>query len=246
MRIHDVKPGKNRFCGPAALSAITGRSVDEIVAGFHANNPGDKVMGTHTWELHGVLKLYGLHLAGVPTGYRKTLAAWLKANKSIRTPGRVFLLAAGNHWVVVSGRRIVCGKVMKIVSVRDYPHRRARVTEAWEIQGTLLRGVPEKIKARLTEKKAKAKAASKRSSAMSKVRALAKEHAITIEKEQDYWIVWPPEGISDEDDPYEGDHIAWDVNDVREAVETYVKLKSAASCTSDVSEPSPSQSVLGA
>jgi hypothetical protein len=63
-----------------------------------------------------------------------TLAAWLKATKDERTAGRVYLLVAGLHWLVVSGRRYVCGITGDIVSIKDKRvRRRARVTGAWEV-----------------------------------------------------------------------------------------------------------------
>ena len=244
MRIHDVKVGKNRFCGPAACSALTGRPVDEIVRVFHAKTPRTRVMGTYLSDVAAVLSEYGLGLASMGTysaGSKPTLAKWLKLSKTVRTAGRVFLLDAGHHWVVVSGRRIVCGYTIKVVSVREYPKRRMRVARVWEVHETGARkySMPDCAAKLIEERKAKARESSRRSSEMSKARALAKAHGITIEREQDYWIVWPPEGISDEADPYEGDHIAWTPADVNEAVETYVKLKSAVNCTAVPAQPSP-------
>tara|TARA_Y100000401_G_scaffold115874_2_gene120393 strand:+ start:649 stop:1188 length:540 start_codon:yes stop_codon:yes gene_type:complete len=65
---------------------------------------------------------------------RPTLAAWLREHKGMRTSGRVYLLAAGNHWQLITGFRYACGQVGEIVSVRDpRVRRRARVSEVYEV-----------------------------------------------------------------------------------------------------------------
>jgi hypothetical protein len=229
MRIHDVKRGKNRFCGPAALSSITGRPVDEIVATFHACYPGKKVMGTHAWELHKVLEQYALYMVGTTVGAKWTLARWLREMKKHRTPGKVFLIIAGRHWMVVSGRRIVCGKVKTVMSVREYPHRRARVTGAWMIGGKVRAGVPKITQTYLSEKAKKKQAQVKLSSGVAAVMREAQKHGISVEKENDYWIVWPPEWVSEDADPFEGDYIAWNAGDIEYAVNEYLKLKTGPS-----------------
>jgi len=233
MKIHDIKPGKNRFCGPAAVSAVTGRPVDEVVKVFHAKTPRTKVMGTHLSDLAAVLTEYGVGLRPMAiydyADKRPTLAGWLKLAKADRTAGRVFLLSAGNHWVIVSGRKAVCGYTIKVVSVREYPKRRMRVRRVWELHengSPRLRSMPECAVRLVEEQRVRARASSVQSSALAKVKAKAKPHGITIERENDYWLVWPPEGLAD--DPYEGDHICWDVGDVDAAVEVYIKALTAA------------------
>lgn len=67
-------------------------------------------------------------------GRAPTLAAWLKFSKHERTAGRVYLVCAGLHWQVISGRRYVCGITGDIVSIKDKKvRRRARVTGVWEL-----------------------------------------------------------------------------------------------------------------
>jgi hypothetical protein len=66
--------------------------------------------------------------------YGPTLARWLKLSKEDRTAGRVFLIVAGWHWQLVSGRRYTCGRIRDIVSIRDKRvKRRARVADVWEL-----------------------------------------------------------------------------------------------------------------
>jgi hypothetical protein len=150
MKIYDVKhdpKDKNRFCGPSAISALTGMSSGEAARLIRATNRLKAVMGTHTGEL-----IRALHKCGIEVTPRKvylryyknkkgemvaqgeeSIAAWLKRTVKDRTPGRVFLLAAGHHWQVISGRRYVCGLSGEIVSITDKKvKRRAKVTEVWE------------------------------------------------------------------------------------------------------------------
>lgn len=242
MKIHDVKVGKNRFCGPAAVSAITGRPVDEVATTFRVACDRRNVMGTSAWEVREVLSHYGLSLRTVPVPQspRVTFAKWLRLNKAHRTPGRVFLIAAGHHWLVTSGRRAVCGKTKVIVSVVDYPHRRAYVSDCYEVEGTVTRRVPEvvaKVEARRKEPRLT-------QIAIAAARKNAAPFEIRIDRADDYWEVIPPEGVFSEEegdgkpiDPREGDHIAWDVAEVREAVEVYIKALTAAQTSTPTTNP---------
>ena len=100
-------------------------------------------MGCFTGDLKRALKSHwGVDSKRVcgyrftPTNERPTLAKWLRDSKDIRTAGRVFLVIAGRHFQLVSGRRYVCSQTTDVVSVRSAPHRRARVEEVWELTGT--------------------------------------------------------------------------------------------------------------
>jgi hypothetical protein len=251
MRLHDVKVGRNKFCGPAAISAITGREVDEVVETFHALFPGKKVMGTHTWEVNSVLAEYGLSLRRWTTGHKWTLARWLRECKGDRTPGRLFLLAAGHHWVVISGRRAVCGKTKQIVSVAKYPHRRKRVAEAWLVEGEVKRTVPPPTKALQKLKAHKKRAYSRTRSEVAKAKRLAGPYGIQISREDDYWLVDPPEGaysVSEGDglpeDPFEDDHIAWEPSEVLEKVEAYITMLKSKAVSTPIAQPTVSQTAV--
>lgn len=146
MKIRPVKHEgafpKNRYCGPAALSIISGISTGEAAKLLRVITGARAIRGTYTSSMRWALEDLGYAFASF-TEYRvrkarPTLARWLREHKAIRTSGRVYLIAAGNHWQVVSGRRYCCGLTGAIVSVRDEQvRRRARVSEVYEI-------VPEK------------------------------------------------------------------------------------------------------
>lgn len=138
--MHPVTHGKtkNRFCGPAAISIITGIDTGTAAALLRHKTGRRQITSTHTWEVSKVLSALGFHLRPFylqpAAKNRPTLAGWLKSSVEERTAGRLFLVAAGNHWQVVSGRRYCCGLTGEIVSIRDERvKRRARVSEVYEI-----------------------------------------------------------------------------------------------------------------
>jgi hypothetical protein len=136
MNIHPVIAGNNRYCGPAVLSSLLKIDTGEAARRIRSKNGKRSVTGTYVWDLERVLLDEGLLLHKVfHAGPAKpTLAAWLKLSKDSRTAGRVFLISAGTHWQLVSGRRYVCGLTREIVSVRDKRvRRRSRVKAVYEV-----------------------------------------------------------------------------------------------------------------
>lgn len=122
------------YCGPAAVSAITGRSRQCANAWFNfvrGHNPRRVVRGSFQAEVRDVLRRLGYHCVkelGVngPSNSCPTLAQWMKQ----RTPDQrrhTYLIGAGNHWLVVKGSRAVCSQTRQKVATRDSKKRRARV-----------------------------------------------------------------------------------------------------------------------
>ncbi len=130
--------GKNRWCGPSAVSFITGLSTDDVSLFIRNHYNRRKCTGTYLWEIGTVLNACGYALRPLhqfnDIKPRWTLARWLKESKDLRTSGRVFLVDAGNHWQLVTGRRYACGIAKEIVSIK-HPKvkRRARVAFVAEI-----------------------------------------------------------------------------------------------------------------
>ena len=132
---------KNRYCGPSVISALTDLTTGEAARLVRKQSGRSKITGTSTNQvLDGLracnIKAYRWQKPGVrlnrSTG--PTLAGWLKMSKEDRTTGRVFLIVAGWHWQLVSGRRYTCGRIREIVSIKDKRvKRRARVAEVYEL-----------------------------------------------------------------------------------------------------------------
>lgn len=160
MKIHPVnhaKGDKNRYCGPSAISIVTGMSTGEAARLLRHVNGAPAIKGTSAPDMHRALALCGIRMTtliikpqrpkqmqardpwtgGISHTYtetRPTLTMWLKDSQKLRTPGRVFLVSAGHHWQVISGRRFCCGRVGKIVSITDKKaNRRGRVRNVFEL-----------------------------------------------------------------------------------------------------------------
>ena len=142
MKIQAVRKaakGHNRFCGPAALSIVTGIDTAQAAALIRKTSNVRSVMGTSLYQMIRAYNALGYHLtsaAKVNPFDRKsnpTLAAWLKETASTRG-NDVFLIAAGRHWQIVQGRRFCCGLTQKPVSLtHEKVKRRARVRGVWKI-----------------------------------------------------------------------------------------------------------------
>ena len=128
----------NQYCGPAVLSFLTGQDTSECASWFRRfGNHRGAVRGSYERDMRLVLTKLGIDYVPLcvhPRGKGPTLARWLRENKERRTPGRVYLIIAGHHWQLVTGRRYACGRVGTIVSIKDKEvKRRARVAYVWEL-----------------------------------------------------------------------------------------------------------------
>lgn len=135
--LHKPVRNGNRFCGPAAISAITSLGTSEAAAVLRAVSGKRAIKGVGYSDMRNALR--NLNWRTIPLyeaerGKGITLAAWLRQSKQLRTTGRLFLIAAGWHWQVISGRRYTCGRIGEIVSIRDERvKRRARVARVYEV-----------------------------------------------------------------------------------------------------------------
>lgn len=222
MQIHNVNrpKGHNRFCGPAVISALTKMTTNDAAALIRQRFGKKCVMGTQDHEVLDILTACGIKHKPGPGPRNVTLAAWLKATINERTPGRVFLIVAGHHWQLVSGRRYVCGRLPtgEVVSIKhELVKRRAKVARVWELVSDKVAPVKPTIVKRKADPDAKDRAEAKR---------LAKQHGIEIEKGRGDWLikVYPPEGVSAKQDPYEFDHSHDRWCEALMAVRTYAEM----------------------
>lgn len=140
MELHTLNRGKkdNRYCGPAVISFLTGMNTSEAAGIIRMNTGRRSIITTHCGEIRTVLRQCGYNMIH-QWSYRNiktapTIARWLRENKDKRSQGRVFLILAGRHWQLVTGRRFACGQTGDIVSIKHPKvHRRARVLEVFEI-----------------------------------------------------------------------------------------------------------------
>lgn len=139
MKIHEVNDGnnsteKNSFCGPSAISILTGMKTGEASRLLRSVSGRKLIKGAGDAIMYRALAKCGLRMKHLIIRPNMTLNQWLKSTVTERTPGRVFLVSAGNHWQVITGRRYACGRIREIVSIRDKQvKRRCRVEDVYEM-----------------------------------------------------------------------------------------------------------------
>ena len=135
-----TKADKNRYCGPSAISAVTGMTTGEAARLLRHVSGRKSITGTYTSEVTDVLEMCNIKATYEDFGLKlsrskgPTLARFLKHTVKERNAKRVFLISAGRHWQVIQGRRIVCGILKEPTSVRDKSvRRRKRVNKCYEL-----------------------------------------------------------------------------------------------------------------
>lgn len=142
--VRHIKAEKNRYCGPSAISAVTGMNSGEAARLIRRATGSASVKGTSSFAMEHALYCCGVSMNRLHSGdpdvdgsSSPTLAAWFKSTSKIRKGGRVFLVSAGNHWQLVRNARFVCGLTKEVVPLtHDKVRRRARVKAVWELKGT--------------------------------------------------------------------------------------------------------------
>ena len=130
-----TKADRNRYCGPAVISAITGMATGEASRLIRSVSGQKAVRGSFTTHVRRAFELCGIESFRKTNSRNCTLAAWLRESKDIRTTGRVFFVVAGHHFQLIEGRRYVCGISGDVVSIKHKKvKRRARVSEVYELK----------------------------------------------------------------------------------------------------------------
>lgn len=162
--ITDIKHGSrghNSFCGPGAISALTGITAeraakliraerDKFNAGTRgrrrglarSTGAGSGISFAYTVEVLDVLKQLGYQAERVEKRYdqqytdylNKTLRAW---DRDVRLPAqrlRPLLIVVSSHFVVVQGDKLVDNQLERIVTLSETDHySRARIKRIYEI-----------------------------------------------------------------------------------------------------------------
>ena len=179
-----TKADKNRYCGPSAISAVTGMTTGEAARLLRHVSGSKAIKGSSVMDVTSALEMCNIKCTyqtfGLKLGRSKgpTLAAWLRHTVKERTAKRVFLIVAGWHYQVVQGRRIVCGILKEPTSVRDKRvKRRARVSNVYELSSLGTIQIP-------AEARKPKRSASPQASDYAQAKRLAKKMEIEIELEQ--------------------------------------------------------------
>jgi len=109
------KANDNSFCGPAAISIITGKPVSEITEQLRRNRGyRTTIRGVANWEIISVLQYYGHFARQIELSIKRpTVAQFIKRLQSALSleSGINYLVNTTGHYVVIRGRKIiyVCG-----------------------------------------------------------------------------------------------------------------------------------------
>lgn len=139
--VTDIPKGLTNWCGPSAVSIITGKTYADVLQFFkkrrssHSSRPNLRIKGTSTWEVRNNLASLGFRTDPWPSAWEKgaTLAKWIRSREKHMVT-EMALVVAGHHWLVVEGRKAACGLTKAPVFTSDYPRRRKRVTEVYWVR----------------------------------------------------------------------------------------------------------------
>lgn len=235
---HDLKTAL--WCGPAALSAVTGKPTSHVVEAIRQSvNPAYRnkpVKGVSNEILRRAAELLGCDIIchfnyimerrnasvderlsrhRIGTWRPPTLAAFCRQHRELLRH-EILIINITGHYVTVSGRSFIDNHTGKVVPLSEAPFRRARVQVAWIVRPGLKL---DKV-APAPPKPADPNAKYRRES-----NELAKRYHISIEPHLpgEYWV-YPPPSI-EHIDPYADEHLAYDGwPDVRARVQRYAEL----------------------
>lgn len=147
----------NSFCGPAALSLLTGKHVDKCVEEIHIFRNvyygfrRHAVRGMTNQEMRSVLARMGFSInpvfhAQIASNFRGSttivgVMRWLKRQPGWN-PKKKYLINVTGHYVVMKGIKLFDNKNPNGVFFGKYNHRRIRVRQAWEVSRKNARPVP--------------------------------------------------------------------------------------------------------
>ena len=218
--VNHAKGDTNRYCGPSAISAITGCTTGEAARLLRDVSGLASIKGASPVHVKSALARFGICVERIRVNVKDapTLAAWLRATHGQRG-GKVFLIVAWNHWQVISGNRYVCGISRVVVDLDSrYVKKRARVTEVYEL--TAPRGLTIPTEARKPKAKPDSAAGDR-----AKAKKLAAKIGVIIDRHTDlgpdYYYVYHPALEDSPLDPREDDHYAHCWEEVLERVKEY-------------------------
>jgi hypothetical protein len=121
----------NHYCGPAALSLLTGRHVDDCAATLRRLLNRRRVTFVHVLDMPAALSQMG-HNA-TPLSHHGTTLVGLTRLLRTRTPEQRFLVATTHHYLILCGRKIYDNHNPTGIFFGKYNHRRYRVKFVWEV-----------------------------------------------------------------------------------------------------------------
>ena len=184
---HNAKGFRNRYCGPAALSAIAGITAEEAAALLRHVSGKRAIMGVHDRYMMMAFKALGLTATKTRVS-AKTISKWRG-----RGSGKYLVVAGGSngHYIAVEGKTFWdsgAWKGSEGATLKSIGRR--MIKKVWVITGRVNKQVIRDIT------KTKAKATKKRVSVKAKTLALCAELNCQISHCRDEIVVDAPTGYS--------------------------------------------------
>lgn len=139
---HRVDMRRQTYCGPAAISALTGRTAECAAAWINTRRQHDVdrlVKGTFLletlWTMHALGYGASLEKGWDPRSPdRPTLLRWMREHR--QTESGLYLLSTTDHWMVVQSDTVLCSNQPVRRHISEAKFKRKRVWGAFRIELT--------------------------------------------------------------------------------------------------------------
>lgn len=145
MTLHKAE-GRNTYCGPAALSILTGKPTHDTARAIREVTGKQRVFGVSNGALERTARHMGLELfvvadyRGNGTSTRPTFTQWLQRRVALREQGGkangTYIVTLTGHYVVVQidGPHVrISDRSNHAVSFEKYGRPRKRVKVVWKV-----------------------------------------------------------------------------------------------------------------
>ena len=122
--------GKNSYCGPFAIAALTGRTTDDVAALVRSFTGRRYIKWMCTSDVERALRRLGRTVRTTRFGKAPTLNQWI--NKYAK-PDTSYVVLVTGHFIVVRNNRYACSVHRTPVRLDDAPGKRRRVQGYIEI-----------------------------------------------------------------------------------------------------------------
>lgn len=179
LKLH--KPhGSNKWCGPTAMSAITGFSTDECAAVARMVSGKRAIRGLRWSHLTAALDAMGVTLVPFAVPQPTARAAIDALPETVRQ--RIVIMCAGNHYMTFLRQTMICPLTHRqLTHINSMPKPRAKVARLWLVE---FRTEPKLPAMALTKVRNQANATA--SKLRRETKALATRLGLKIERGDDY------------------------------------------------------------
>ena len=255
MTLHKNIKGKNSYCAPYVLAAVTGISTDDAALAIRHHSGQRAVRGAYTTHLIKALADFGIVAYSQDAGSGLTLNQWFTRTSNSRA-GKVFLVLTTDHFQLVHGDSFTDSITRDIVSIHaDGVKRRSRVQAVYVLEGNprepdYPHPCSQKHKEQTRQRKRRVTSARTRAKLIAKLWDISIDPDNSFDGGTRYWVD-EPDGLCDRDDfpPHLDDERCRDdwedvLDRVEEVVEYLKSIRYLPVVQHDTPAPEPSPCIL--